>query len=394
MSTAVVDYPGQAFRGDPPPLPEGPVARVRLPSGDPVWLVTGYAEVRSALNHPMLARISEEGADDPKAGSVTLSGRRHAHRTLQLDGPPHTSLRALASKAFTAQRVAGLRDRIQELTDTYLDRMEETGKPADLVSTLAYPLPIAVICELLGVPPEDQKLFVEWTDKLVTITGVRPEEVAAARGSLVAYLRDRLEAKRADPGDDLLSVWAAVQESDDRLVDEEVLHLAEMVLVGGFETTVNAIGAGMWRLFQNPDELDALKADPGLIPGAVEELLRFQPQAPMFLIFIARDDFELGGVTIRKGEGVMPLPFAANRDPSRFPDPDRFDVRRKGNGHITFGHGPHVCLGAALARMELEVAIGTLLRRFPGLRPAASLTELDWRSDRLVNGLRELPVAW
>ncbi|MER5884002.1 cytochrome P450 [Streptomyces sp. NPDC001941] len=387
----VFHYPGEEFRGDPVRLPDAPVARVRLPGGDDVWLVQGYEEVRAALQHPLLARqVDHEG---PKAGDAGIATPRD-HRTLQADGPDQAGLRRLATRAFTPQRVELMRSRIQRTTNDLLDAMEKAGPPADLVAHLGDALPARVVCDLLGVAAEDRPRFGAWADTVVTLTGVSRQRMETAHQELQAYLAERVEEKRRRPGDDLISGWLSAQEADDRLTDAEVGHLAMMVLVAGTETTANAIGAGVWRLFLNPAQLAALRADRTLLAGAVEEILRYQPQSPMFLVMSAREDFDLSGVRISKGEGVMPLPFAANRDPSRFPDPDRFDITRKGPAHITFGHGPHVCIGASLARLELTTALGALLDRFPSLRPATDPHALSWRNDKLANGLRELPVEW
>ncbi|MER6911696.1 cytochrome P450 [Streptomyces sp. NPDC000594] len=394
MQQTVPDYPAHAFAGEPAPLPGEPVARVRLPSGHEVWLVTGYEEVRAALTHPLLSREPVEG--DPHVGSAGVpGGPNRAPRTLQKDGPAHAQIRRLAARPFSARRMESLRRRVQELTDGFLDTMEASGSPADLIGALAYPLPITVITELFAVPEEDREQFALWSDRTVTLHGIERSQVQAAYAALQEYLGRLAEERRRSPGDDVLSGWLTADEGGDRLTDGEVVRLAQTVLIGGYETTVNSIGAGMWRLFRNPDQLAALRADPGLLRGTVEEILRHQPQGLFFLIMVARGDLELGGVTIRSGEGVMPLPFAANRDPARFLDPGRFDIHRPPGGHITFGHGPHTCLGAALARIEVEVAIGTLNRRFPRLAPVdGDLAALPWRGDRLVSGLRELRVTW
>ncbi|WP_197359163.1 cytochrome P450 [Streptomyces clavuligerus] len=390
----VSDYPSAAFTGDPVPLPEEPVAQVRLPSGDTVWLVSGYDEVRIALAHPLLSR--DVGKHGPRAGTGGAMGTsRWDVRTLQNDGAAHGELRRLAARPFTPRRVEGLRRRVQELTDGCLDAMEESGPPADLLGALAQPLPIAVIMELFAVPERDREDFVRWSDRIVTLFGITEQEVDDAHAAMRAYLDGLIAERRARPGDDLLSGWLTAQEGGDRLSDEEVNLLAQSVLIAGFETTVSAIGAGMWRLFQHPEQLAAVRADRGLLRGTVEEILRHQPMGLFFSMMVARGELELGGVTIRAGEAVMPLPHAANRDAARFADPARFDIRRANTGHLGLGHGPHSCLGAALARIELEVAIGTLNRRFPGLRPVdTDLTALAWRGDRLVCGLRELPVRW
>ncbi|MFI1863922.1 cytochrome P450 [Streptomyces jumonjinensis] len=393
MRDTIPDYPGRPFTGDLGPLPPDPVSRVRLPSGNPVWLVTGYDEVRAALTHPQLSRAVIEG--DPQVGTGgPIGGYRPGRRTLQLDGEIHAQIRRLAARPFTPRRIAALRERVQELTDELLDALEKNGSPGDLVQGLAHPLPITVISELFAVPPEDRARFTGWADRIVTVVGITAEEMTAVRATLHGYLGELVAARRAEPGDDVLSGWLCADEAENPLTDDEIVPLAQTVLIGGYETTVNSIGAGMWRLFQHPDQLNAVRNDPGLLRGAVEEILRYQPQSMFFLVMVAREDLELGGTTVRKGEGVMPLPFAANRDPARFDDPDRFDIRRAPGGHVGFGHGPHACLGAALARIELEVAIGTLLRRFPALRPAGDITSLAWRGDRLVSGLKELLVEW
>ncbi|GLF94655.1 cytochrome P450 [Streptomyces yaizuensis] len=391
----VPDYPSHGFAGEPHALPEGPVARVRLPSGSVVWLVTGYEEVRAALAQPVFSRELKEG--DPRVGSAGVPGGPvRVARTLQSDGSAHLELRRLAARPFTPRRIEALRERVQELTDGYLDAMEASGAPADLVAGLAYPLPITVIADLLAVPEADRPRFAGLSDTLVTVLGVSEEEADAARAGIQRCFGELIAARREVRGDDVISGWLTAAEEDGvPLTDGEVARLAQTVLVGGYETTVNTIGAGMWRLFQHPEQLAALRDDPGLIRGAVEEILRHQPQGSFFLILVAREDVELGGVTIREGEGVMPLPYAANRDPARFPDPDRFDILRPPVGHVTFGYGPHACLGSALARIELEVTLTGLLRRFPRLRPVATdLNALPWRHDRLVCGLKELYVDW
>ncbi|MER6910703.1 cytochrome P450 [Streptomyces sp. NPDC000594] len=392
--TALPVYPTAAFAGEPVPLPAEPVARVRLPSGDVVWLISGYEEVRVALGHPLLTR--DLGRHGPRAGTGGAFGAaRDDIRNIHSQGAAHAELRRLAARPFTSRRIESLRRRVQELTDGFLDAMESAGPPADLIGALAYPLPITVITELFAIPEADRADFARWSDRVVTVMGVTEEEVDEARTGLEGCLHRLITARRASPGDDLVSGWLTAHEGMDRLNDAEVNLLAQAVLIAGYETTVNSIGAGMWRLFRNPDQLAALRADPGLLRGTIEEILRHQPQGVFFLIMVALEDLELGGVTIRAGEAVMPLPQAANRDPGRFPDPDRFDIRRAPGGHLGFGHGPHSCLGAALARIELESAIGTLNRRFPALRPVdPDLTALPWRADRLISGLAALRVTW
>ncbi|GGY07853.1 cytochrome P450 [Streptomyces hiroshimensis] len=371
---------------------------MRLPGGELVWAVTGYGEVRTALSHPLLARDIGVGGGPELGAAGSMSEGVLRDRTLLLDGPPHTQLRRLAAKPLTARRVAALRPRIQELADDLIDALEEAGRPADLVAGLAYPLPITVICELLGVPARDSAGFRRWTDRMATVATIGDttrDESLSALFEVLAYLGQRLEEKRAHPGEDLLSAWLAAQEGDDRLTDAEIVQLALSILFAGYESTASAIAASLWRLLHHPDRLRALCAGPELIPGAVQELIRYQTPALLFRVLVAREDFRLGGTRIRRGDSVMPLTWAANRDPSHFKDPDRFDIRRRDESHVVYGHGPHTCLGAALATAELEIAISTLLRRMPGLRPAVPLDALAWRTDRLPGGgLLTLPVHW
>ncbi|MFE7135673.1 cytochrome P450 [Streptomyces sp. NPDC057638] len=393
MQETIPRYPAHPFTGDPLPVPKDPVTRVRLPSGDPVWLVTGYDEVKRALSHPLLSRDVTTG--DPQVGSAgPIGGYRPGRRTLQMDGAAHTQLRKLAARPFTPRRVSGIRDRVQELTDGLLDRLEALGPGADLVGNLTYPLPMTVITELFGVPAEDRDRFARWATTIVTVVGVSADELDAARAELQGYLGALVRERRAHPGDDVLSGWLTAEEGGDRLSDIEIVQMAQTIIIGGYETTVGLIAGGVLRLLQHPGQLAALRADPALMRTAVEEILRFQPVGIFFLILMARGDLELGGVRIREGEGVMPLPYHGNRDTARFTDPDRFDIHREPAGHIAFGHGPHACLGAALARIEVEVVLARLLRRFPGLRLAVDPSELRWHQDRLTNGIVSLPVAW
>ncbi|MFF7725539.1 cytochrome P450 [Streptomyces sp. NPDC008001] len=394
MNEPVHAFPATAFCGDPPPLPQGPVFRARLPGGDLVWAVTGYDEVRAVLNHPLLGR--DVTADDPHMGAEATMAGALRDRSLLLDGPPHAQLRRLAAKPLAARRVTELRPRIRQLTDELLDGIEEAGPPADLVARLAFPLPIAVICELLGVPAEDGAGFREWADRVTAIDGATQDEVFAALQTMFEYFAERLEEKRHRPGSDLLSAWSAAQEADDRLTDSEIVQLAFSVLFAGYESTAAAIGACLYGLLRRPAQLRALQTEPELVPNAVQALMRFQLATPYYRVLVARRDFGLAGVTIRRGEGVMPLTWAAQRDPVRFPGCDTLDVRRSDNSpDFVFGHGPHACLGAALATAQVDTAISALIRRFPGLRPAVPLSSLAWHTDRFPGGgLKELPVCW
>ncbi|MFI9204759.1 cytochrome P450 [Streptomyces sp. NPDC053048] len=395
MSEEVCDFPAQDFAGGPLPLPRAPVFRTRLPTGEVVWAVTGYDEVRTALAHPLLARDITAYDPESEAQGAPLAGGALRDRTLLLDGPPHAQLRRLAVRPLTPRRVAALRPRIEEITGRVVDAFVAAGPPGDLVRGVAFPVPIAVICEILGIPESDSAVFGRWADRLTTFGAMSQDDSMDALFALLSYLSEHLAAKRERPGPDLLSEWLAPGEGEDRFTDAELTQLALAVLVAGYETTATAIAASVWQLTRRPDQWRTLSATPELVPDAVQELFRFQPRAPMFRILVARRDLELGGVTIRRGDGVMPLIWAAHRDPACCAEPDRFDIRRTDNTHIVFGHGPHTCLGMALATVELEVVLGALLCRLPGLRPAAPPDTLPWHTDRLTGGgLVTLPVLW
>ncbi|MEH1014459.1 cytochrome P450 [Micromonospora sp. CPCC 206060] len=407
-------YPFEDFRGELPTrllamVRDEPVSRVRLPDGRPAWLVVGYDEVCTVLSDARFVRHVGEIGTDGGAGTDADAGARGdigtdapdvggqcpvtgRVRDLAMNGPAHASLRRLAARAFAARRMEAYRPRVQRIADDLLDEMVAKGQPGDLISSLVFPLPAMVVCEVLGIPAEDRERFNVWIADITALTAYGTAEAAEAMGELRAYLADRLAAKRAAPGDDLFSSWLATQAEDDTLSDEEIVGLAVGVLIGGRE--INSISTGIRALFQHPEQLARLRAQPELLPSAVEEILRYTSVSPMFLVQTALADVELGGQPIRAGDAVMAVPWAANRHPETFPGPDTFDVARPHNPHLTFGHGPHFCLGAALGRLQVEIAIGTLLRRFPNLAPAVDLDRLPWRHERINCGIAEFPVTW
>lgn len=389
-------YPFETFRGDLPRelltmVVTRPVSRVTLPDGRHAWLVVGYDEVCQVLSDPRFSRYASRATSPPAGEGGGTSQAAAPARELTMDGPEHMSLRRLASRAFTPRRMASLRPRVEALTDRLLDEMAAGGPPADIVASLVAPLPVLVICELLGVPAHDTARFQAWAADIVSVTAYGSASASRARARLRAYLADCLVAKRASPGDDLLSEWLAVQAEED-LTDTEIVGLAFGVLLGGRE--VNSTSSGLRVLFQHPAELARLRADPGRLPAVVEEILRYTSVSPMFLVQTLLEDAELGGVQMSAGEAVMAVPWAANRDPARFPGPNVFDPDRSAVAHLALGYGPHYCLGAALGKLEIEVALGTLLRRFPGLAPAVPLDSLPWRNERFNCGLAEFPVTW
>lgn len=371
----------------------GPARYVTMPSGMRAWVVPRYAEARVALADPRLAKSHEGlnalfarqyGEAAPEDGDA---GLLDAHM-LNSDPPDHTRLRKLVNKAFTSRRIERLRPRIEEIADASLDEMAGASGPVDLIDAYAFPIPVTVICELLGVPFEDREDFRAWSAAMLSVG-----DGMEAAGLMATYLTELVAAKRAAPVDDMLTALIQASEDDDSLDHREIVSMAFLLLVAGHETTVNLIGNGVLALLRHPDQLAALRADPGLLPGAVEEFLRYEPPVNMATLRYTAEPVDVGDVTIPEGELVLVALGGANRDPERFPDPGALDVTRPTGGHLAFGHGIHYCVGAPLARMEGTVAVGRLLDRFPDLRLAGEPSELRWRHSTLIRGLHELPVT-
>jgi len=368
-----------------------PVSRVRMPFGGEGWLATGYQEVKTVLADPRFSRSATLGKDVARTSPVIEENPS----ILSLDPPDHGRLRKLVAKAFTARRVELLRDRAQEIVDSALDAVEDHGPPADLVSLLNMPLPITIICDMLGVPEDDRVGFQGWTDVLLGYGAFTAEEIAAASDNLMAYIAAMVEDRRRTPSGDMLGLLVGARDGEDRLSEEELITFGVTLLVAGHETTANMIGNIVYTLFEKPDLLKSLREEPDLLPSAVEELVRYIPLGSVVAVpRVAVEDVELGGVTIRAGESVLVSMMAANRDPSVFVDGGEVDFHREANPHIAFGHGVHHCLGAPLARMELQVAIGTLFRRFPALELAVPVEDVEFKRGRLIRGPLTLPVKW
>ncbi|MET7741272.1 cytochrome P450 [Streptomyces sp. NPDC005385] len=366
----------------------GPVHRVRLPPPDAhheTWLVVGYEEARAALADPRLAKDAE------KIGITFLDEELIGKYLLVADPPQHTRLRSLIAREFTPRRVAALGPRIQEITDGLLDAMLPGGR-ADLVESFAYPLPLTVICELLGVPGPARAAFRALSTEAVAPTSAESEYDAFVR--LAAYLGDLIEDKRsAGPADDLLSgLIRTTAEDGDRLSPEELSGMAFVLLVAGHETTVNLIAGAVHALLTHPDQLTALRADMMLLDGTIEETLRYEGPVENATFRYATQPLDIGGTAIASGDAVMVGLTAADRDGTRYPAPDRFDIRREARGHIAFGHGIHYCLGAPLARLEARVALGSLLERCPDL--ALDGPPSGWLPGMLMRGARRVPVRW
>ncbi|UQA90940.1 cytochrome P450 family protein [Streptomyces halobius] len=394
------------FSRDPYPLLAtlrdcGPVQRVRTVNGRTTWVITGWAEARAALAD---ARLSKDTA--------RFFAGRPSHRNLApavsrtllaTDPPDHGRLRKLAMKAFTPAAVARLEPRIREIAARLADALATRGS-ADLIEEFAVPLPIAVICELLGVPEGDRAAVRRWSNTLFA-AGDPDAVVDRASHAISDYMTGLIAARRDEPGDDVLSDLIAARDDEDRLTEPELVSLAVLLVVAGHETTANLIGNGMLALLRDDTLRSRLRADPGLLPAAIEEFLRYDAPMTIATFRYATEPVDLGGVRIETGDVVQVSPGAANRDPARFAEPDAVRLDRS-TGHLSFGHGPHHCLGAPLARMEARIAFEVLLTRCPDIRltdgTGAGATggtsdgasdAVEWRRARLMRGLARLPVT-
>ncbi|WP_019548761.1 cytochrome P450 family protein [Streptomyces sulphureus] len=372
---------------------KGPVLPVVLPTGLPVWLVTGHEQARTLL---MDARLSSHGVYDRLERLRELSDGKPstfssdlARHLLNVDPPDHTRLRKLVNKAFTPRTIAGLRPRIVQIADELIAEFRTEG-PVELLEAYAYPLPIRVICELLGIPADDRESFSTWSSVLVSAAS--PEEIGRASASMAQYLTELLERKKNAPTDGLLSALLEISEDGDRLTVSELVAMTFVLLIGGYETTVSLIGSGLLALLRNPDQLAALRADPGLLPDAVEECLRYETPNNLSSPRYTTAPVDIDGVTIPAGEFVMVSLLGVNRDGSQFDDPDRFDITRSAGGHLGFGHGIHFCVGAPLGRLEGEVALGRLLASYSRIELAVPAGKLKWRASTAMHGLESLPV--
>ena len=370
-----------------------PVTRAELPDGSTGWLVTGYSEVREVLSDQRYSRalVHAPGRNPSGVDSITTDG------LLALDPPEHSRLRKLVAGAFTERRMQALRPAVTRIVDDLIDAMIAGPRPADLKQAFSLPLPSSVICALLGVPAEDLGRFHAWSDTMLA-DWTRPRaEIAAAFEAIYGYMAGLIARKRQAPADDLISVLIHARDAGDKLTERELVRFCFGLLLAGHETTANQINISFAALSEHPAELARLRADPALIPDAVEELLRFvqlTASSAIPLARITREEVCLGGIMIPAGEAVVPMRAVANRDPAAFPDPDRLDLLRAPTAHLAFGVGAHHCLGAQLARMELQEAFRGLLTRLPGLRMAVPLAGLEFHHGQAITTMRGLPVTW
>ena len=397
---------------------QGPVARVSLPNGESMWFVTRFAEAVALLkdderfaNDPSNALSDEEYAQlfQQATEDLTPEQQEMAAQTdevlrrnlLAVDPPDHSRLRRLVAIPFTPKYIEGLRPRIQAIADSLLDavqaRADETSRrEMELIDDFAYPLPLTVISEMLGIPLADRDRFREWSQAAVSFTPADRANpaVTAKLIEFIAYMRQLVAEKRANPGDDLLSGLVLAEAEGDKLSENELLSMIFLLIVAGHETTVNLIGNGTLALFEHPEQFARLRQNPDLLKPAIEEMLRYYGPVETSLTRRVREDTEFGGERLRRGEQIMALLASDNHDGGQFPNPEVFDITREPNRHVAFGTGIHTCLGATLARLEGQIAFAALMSRMPDLALAVPRDEVRWRDATFLRGLTRLPVVF
>ncbi|MDX3646358.1 cytochrome P450, partial [Streptomyces sp. MB09-02B] len=366
-----------------------PVHKWRLPNGEHIWVVTRYDDVRQMFTDPRLSSaltpltLMLPGLDEDQLQVAPGS-------FVNMDPPEHTRLRRTVTSSFTARRMRELTPRLEQLAEDCLDGMERTGAPADFMAGFAFPFPLFAICELLGLSEEERAEYLALTAKAAVGLAGTAEEVKDIVDAAHRFMLDAVTARRAQPDDGMIGML--VREHGDDLADEEIVGISNMFLSAGFDTTANTLGLGLLALFDNPDQLALLRDDPGVLDTAVEEFMRYLSVISATSGRTATEDLEIGGVTVKAGEYVVPALAVANRDPAHYTDPDRLDLTRTPAQQLAFGHGIHRCTGAAMTLLELRIAFPAVLRRFPGLRLAVPREELTYRGYNMVHGALNIPV--
>lgn len=367
-----------------------PLSRVQLPYGEEAWLAVRYDDVKMVLSDPRFSRAAANGRDEPR-----MMPHQSDAGTLNMDPPEHSRLRGFVARAFTTRRIEDFRPRTAEIASELVAAMRQQGSPVDLVTAFAAPLPVRVICEMLGVPFEDQDKFGIWSEAVVASTSLSPEQIGEYLGAMMEYMYALVAQRRAEPADDLISAMVKARDEKGRLTEHELVDLAAGLLAAGHETTVTQIPNFVYVLLANPKARDELVAHPELVPNAVEELMRYVPLvAGTVFARYATVDIMVGDTLVRAGDPVVASLPSANRDERVFTNPEELDFHRPAYPHLGFGHGIHFCFGAQLARMELQVAVATLVKAFPDLRLAVPEEDLAWKPGLLVRGLHSLPVTW
>ncbi|GAA3431831.1 cytochrome P450 [Kutzneria kofuensis] len=367
---------------------EGPPRRVQLPLGDQPWLLTRHADVRAALAD---ARLSADSRNPKLPRMVPLPPGPSRVSFLRMDDPEHGVLRRMLTPEFTLRRVNEMRPGIQQTVDRLIAEMAAVDGPVDLVESFSLPLPALVICQLLGVPHADQPFF-QHNIEIISTVSEDSAEVAEAFGQLARYLDELTAAKEADPGEDLLGRVAARYVAAGELDHEQLVAMARLLLVAGNDATANMIAMAVLTLLRHPDQLAQLRADPGLVPSAVDELLRFLSVSQNGMVRVATADLEIGGQLIAADDGVLFSLLAANHDEDAFENASELRILRDSRSHVAFGHGAHQCLGKSLARVELQIALTSLLAAFPDISLAVDFDRLRFHFDSFVYGVDELPV--
>jgi cytochrome P450 len=364
---------------------EQPVVRIRTPDGNIVWLASRYADVRQVLTDGRFSRAAAAGPGIPLTGLARLA----EDSMLGMDPPDHSRIRRLVGRALTARRISELRPHVVKLVDDLLLALKPLPRPVDLVEHFSLPLPILVISELLGVPTEDRNILHGWSDTVMGDWDGDPKE-------LIGYFTELIAAKRARPADDLMSALIAARDDEDKLTENELMSQCVGLLIAGHETTVAEINMGLLTLLHHPDQIGRLQAEPELIPQAVEEMLRFVQISAGggTLPRVTTEEVKLGGVQLPAGSAVMTATNSANRDSAAFAEPDRLDICRGNVQHLTFGTGAHYCLGAPLARMQLQETLRGVLRHMPDIRVVTPDSELRFKRGMTIRSLEALPVTW
>lgn len=374
-------------------LGESPIARVRLWNGADAWIVTRYDDIRMLLNDP---RVSADNTMPGFPGhNPGMLLTRNQYRTfISMDPPEHTAQRRMLTGEFTVKRIEDMKPKIQAILDDLIGKLLAKPPVADFVEDLSLPLASLVICELLGVPYEDHEYFQIRAKKIASHKTTAEEAMIASRELCEGFIGDLIKKKDADPQDDLLSRLVVGSLRTGKLTHEQLVSMTRLVLVAGHETSASTMALGLVTLFKHPDQLEALRADPALAVGAVDEILRFVDVAHLGRRRTATADIEIGGQTIRAGEGIIAYNSSGNRDATIFAGPDQFDIRRDARHHLAFGYGIHQCLGQSLARAELQAVFSTLFQRIPTLRLAVPFEDLKFKEEAFVYGIESLPITW
>lgn len=380
----------EAFTQNPFPVYEQmrdtePIMRILFPDGQHGWIISKYDDAVAALKDSRFVKDMRNVGIDEDAPFMN-------DNMLFSDPPDHKRLRGLVQKAFTPRLISGMRGRIQQIADELLSAVKGQ-ESINLIDDYAFPLPIIVISEMLGVPNSDRDKFRIWSNALIEHSGMQyDEEIRNLIMEFKDYLAVWIAKVRKQPGEDLISQLIIAEEQGDRLTEDELFNLVMLLIIAGHETTVNLIGNGILSLLQHPDQLQLLQGQPELIQQAIEEMLRYNGPVEFSTSRWVREDLEFKGVSMSRGELVIVSLTSANRDPEQFKDPDLFDITREKSPHLAFGKGIHLCLGAPLARLEGEIAINTLLKRYPNIRLKGDASELEWRPGMIVRGVKEIPL--